>query len=116
MIRFMNMIKEGGILGADTLYFYIKGYTKNDCNHAFNSLKVLYWKQNVFTFDNFCNIFNTRNNVEVIQMFHKKCFDLESLLNDLWDRPDPKTFNINHVFQVKKSRHVLVFVKGYMAR
>ena len=31
---------------------------------------------------------------------------MESLLNDFYDRPDPKTVNINHVFQVRiKSPH-----------
>ena len=35
-------------------------------------------------------------------MFHEKLSDLESVLDDLYDKPDPKTVNINHVFQVKK--------------
>ena len=71
MIHFLNMIKEGGFFGAYTLHFYIKGHTKNDSDRAFKSLKVLYWKQNVFTFEKCCEILNTRNNVEVIQMFHE---------------------------------------------
>ena len=54
MIRFMNMIKEGGLFGTDTLYFYIKGHTKNDYDHVFNSLKVLYQKQNVLNVDKCC--------------------------------------------------------------
>ena len=54
MTRFLNMIKEGGLFGTDTLYSYIKGHTNNYCNRAFNSLKVLYWKQNVFTFEKCC--------------------------------------------------------------
>ena len=45
---------------------------------------------------------NTRNNVDVIQIFHENFFDLESFLNNLYNRPDPKTVNTNHVFQVKK--------------
>ena len=96
------MIKEGGFFGAATLYFYIKGHTKNDCDRAFNSLKVLYRKQNVITFEKCCEIFNTSRNVEDIQMFHEKFFDLESFLDDLYDRPDPKTVNITHVFRMKK--------------
>ena len=37
----------------------------------------------------------------------KLFFDLESSLKDLYDIPDPKTVNINHVFQVKKdSAHI----------
>ena len=40
-------------------------------------------------------------------MFHEKFFDLELFLNDLCNIPDPKTFNINHVFQVEKeSSHI----------
>ena len=35
-----------------------------------------------------------------IQMFHEKLFDLESFLY-IYDRPDPKTVNINNVFQAK---------------
>ena len=32
---------------------------------------------------------------------------MESFLNDLYDKTDPKTVNINHVFQVKKeSAHI----------
>ena len=32
MIRFLNMIKDGGFFGTDTFYFYIRGHTKNDCD------------------------------------------------------------------------------------
>ena len=101
MILFLNMIKEGGLFGTATLNFYIKGHTKNWCDHTFNSLKVLYQKQNVFTFENLCGILNTIKNAEVIQIFHERFFDLVSLLDYIYDRPYPKIFNVNHVFQVK---------------
>ena len=102
MIRFLNMINELGLFGGYTFYFCIKGHKNNDCDRAVNILKVLYRKKNIFTFEKCCEILNNINNVEVIQMFHENFFDLESFLNDLYDRPDPKTVNINHVFQVKK--------------
>ena len=60
IIIFLNIIKEGGFSGTDALKFYMKGHTKNDCDRAFNSLKVLYWKQNVFTFEKCCDILSTR--------------------------------------------------------
>ena len=76
LIRFFNIIKNGGLFGADTLNFYIKGHTNNYYDRAFNGLKVLYQKKNVFTLEKFCEIFNINNNVEVIQVFHEKSFDL----------------------------------------
>ena len=85
MIHFLNMINEGGFFGTDTLNFYIKVHTKNDCERTFNSLKVMYWKQNVFTFEKCYEIFNTRKNVKVIQMLHEKFFDLVSFLDNLYD-------------------------------
>ena len=40
-------------------------------------------------------------------MSHENFFDLESFLNDLCNRTDPKTVNINHDSQVKKeSAHI----------
>ena len=106
-IRFLNMIKKGGLFGTATFHFYIKGHTKNGYDCAFKSLKVLYRNQNVFTFEKWCENFNTSTNVEVIQMFHETFFDLESFLNDLYNRPDPKTVKFKHVFQVKKeSSHI----------
>ena len=45
MIRFLNIIKEGGLFGVDTLYFYIKEHTNNDRERTFNSLKGLYRKK-----------------------------------------------------------------------
>ena len=116
MIHFMKMVKKGGLFGTYTFNFYINGHTKNDCDRACTSLKVLYRKQNIFTFEKCCEFLNTRNYVKVIQMFYEKCFELESSLNDLYNRPDPKTGNINHIFQVKTSRHILVIVKSSMAR
>ena len=74
MIRFLNMIKEVGLFGIAT--FCIKGHTKNDRDRKFNSIKVLYGKQNVLNFENCCQNFNTRKNVEVIKMFHENFFDL----------------------------------------
>ena len=66
---------------------------------------VIYCKQNVFTFDKLYDILNNRNNVEVIKMFHENFFELGSLLNIIYDRPDPKTVNINHVSRKKKIAH-----------
>ena len=77
MIRFLNMIKDGGFSRTATLNLYLKGNTKNACNRAFNNLKVLYWKQNVFASEKCCEILHTSKNIEVIQMFHEKFFDLE---------------------------------------
>ena len=110
------MIKEGGFFGVDTLHFYMKGHTKNYFGRAFNRLNVLYRKQHVSTFEKSCEILNTRNTVEVTQMFHENFFDLESLLNYIYEIPDPKTANINHVFQVKKIRHTLFIVGSSMAK
>ena len=59
MILFLNMIKEGRLFGTATFYLYIKGHTKNYCELTFNSINVLYQKQNVFTFENCCEILNT---------------------------------------------------------
>ena len=107
MIRFLNVINDGGFFGAATFHFYIKGHTNNDCDHAFKILKLIYPKQNVFTFERCCEILNTINNVEIIQIFHEDFLDLESFLNGFYKRPDPKTININHVLQVKKeSAHI----------
>ena len=89
------------------LHLYFKGHKNNHCDHTFNILKVLYQEQIVFPFEKCCEILNSRNNVEVIQMLHENFFDLESFLNNHYDIPDPKTVNINHAFQVKKeSAHI----------
>ena len=104
MILLLNRIKGGGFFGTYILHLYIKDNKKNDRDRAFNSLNVLYRKQNIFTFEKLCEKINTSNNIEVVQMFHQNLFDLESFLNDIYDRPDRKTVNVNHVFQVKKSQ------------
>ena len=110
------MIKEGGLFGTDTLHLYIKDHTNNDCDHAFNILKLMYRKQNVCTFEKCCEILNTINNFEIIQMYHENFFEMEWFLNDLYDRPDTKNINMNHAFQVKESPHTLVIVKSSIAR
>ena len=76
-IRFMNMIKEVEFFGTSTLHLYINCHANNDYYHAFNSLKVLHREQNVGTFDKCCEILNTSNNAEVIQIFHENFFDWE---------------------------------------
>ena len=63
IIRFLNMINEGVLFGIYNLYLYIQVHTKNDRDHTFNSLKVMYRKQNFITFDKCCGILNTINNV-----------------------------------------------------
>ena len=50
MIRFLNMAKEGGFFGTAILHFYIKRHTNNYRDPAFNIIKLLYRKQNFFTF------------------------------------------------------------------
>ena len=68
---------------------------------------MLYQKKSVFTFKKFYGNLNTRKNAEVIQILHGKLFDLESIMDDIYDRPDLKIVNANHVLQVKKeSAHI----------
>ena len=94
---------EGGIILWDRYFVFIYQVPqKYDRDRAFNSLRVLYWKQSDFTFDKCCENLNTSKNVEVIKMLHENFFDLGSFLNDLYYRPDTKTFNINNIFQFKK--------------
>ena len=76
MILFMNMVNDVLFFVKAILHLYIKGYKNNDCCRVLNSLKVLYWKRNVFTFEKFCEILNTINNIGVIQMLHEN-FDLD---------------------------------------
>ena len=45
MICFIRMVKEIELSGTATLHLYIKGHTNNDCDHVFNSLKLLYRKK-----------------------------------------------------------------------
>ena len=59
---------------------------------------------------------NNFNIIASIQNLYENFFDLESFLNDLYGRFDYKTFNINHVFQVKNIRHALVIFKSSMTR
>ena len=101
-IRFLNMIKGGGFFGTVTLYFCIKGHTKNYCGRTYKRLKLLYQNQNIFTFQKGCGTLNSTKNVEVIQIFHENFFDLVSFLDDIYGILDPKNVNINHFFQVKK--------------
>ena len=116
MIRFLNMIKEGEFIGANTLRLYIKGHTKNDCTHAFNILEEIYRKQMPLLLRSAVKILIPEIILKLFKCFTKNFFDLESFLNDVYDRPDSKTVNINHVFQMKKSQHKLVIVKSFMAR
>ena len=46
-------------------------------------------------------------------MFDEKYFDLESFLNDFCDRPDPKTFDINHVFYMKRELKHIVYCQEF---
>ena len=59
MIHFLNIIKGVVLFGTDSLYFYIKRHTESECDRAFNYLKVMHRKQNVFTFEKCCEILNT---------------------------------------------------------
>ena len=43
----------------------------------------MYRNQNVLTFEKCCEVLNTIKNVEFIEMFHEKIFDLKSFLNYL---------------------------------
>ena len=51
IIHCLNMIIEGVLFGTAIFHIYIKGHTNNDFDCSFNSLKVLYQKQHVFTFE-----------------------------------------------------------------
>ena len=104
---FWTLSRREDYLGQICFIYISRSAQTNDCDCAFNGRPVLYWKLNIFTFEKWCLILNTRNNVEAIQIFHETFFGLVSFLGDLYNRSDHKTVNINHVLQVKKeSAHI----------
>ena len=101
MICFINIIKDGGFSGADTLNIYIKGHIKITWTAHLTELRCCNRSKISLVLRSAVNFFSSQN-VKVIQIFHEIFFELEQLLNDRYNRPDTKTVNINHVFQLKK--------------
>ena len=91
------MTQSNGVFLSVNFIFLIVGHTKHAADRLFNSLKVEFRKQNVFTVECFVDVLNTSESVSVISTLPDDFFDYDKLFKDMYTELSGKV-KVNHIF------------------
>ena len=81
-----------------TLFFLVKGHTKNAADRMFNLLKLSYHAKDIFTYDQLHGILNENQYVNVTKMKSEKFHNHLEWQNLYYCAPAGGEFNKTHVF------------------
>ena len=98
VICFFLMLCEIGIICEVNLIFIIRGHTKNVCDELFALLKKYYYYKNLYTQKQCNDVLDSHRQVKSVYVDHTYLFDLDSLLDEYYNRPLTGTVNCSHVF------------------
>ena len=79
VLKLAAWLKAMGYFLSVNFIFLVIGHTKNAADRLFNSLKIEYRKQNVFTMECLVDVLNTSESVSVIPTLPDDFFDYDKL-------------------------------------
>jgi hypothetical protein len=68
VVRFLMWLVETKVFPKVTLFFLVKGHTKNAADRMFNLLKLTYNCKDIFTYDQLFDVLNANEHVHVHKM------------------------------------------------
>jgi hypothetical protein len=111
VLRLANLLVEAGYFRQVNFIFYVVGHTKNICDRWFNTLKKIYRRENIYTFDQLCASWTAANNKiklhEVTDTFFKRYYEFENLF---YKTIDDGECSPGHVFTVDESRPTTMII------
>lgn len=84
------------------IVFYVKGHTKNACDRMFNLLKKKFHKQDVYCFQQLCEILQDNTDVTVVPTNFEFFYSWSNCLNVFYKKFNAGTIMKNHLFFVTR--------------
>lgn len=100
VVRFLMRLVENRIFPKVTLFFLVKGHTKNAADRMFNLLKLSYHCCDIFTYDQLHSKLNQNEYVNVFQTQPKHFHDHLEWQDKHYRTPTEGEFKQTHVFTI----------------
>ena len=100
VVRFLMWLVENKVFPKITLFFLVKGHTKNAADRMFNLLKLSYHAKDNFTYDQLHGILNENQYVNVTKMKSENFHNHLEWQNRYYRAPAGGDFNKTHVFTI----------------
>jgi hypothetical protein len=81
--------------------FYIRGHTKNACDHTFNQMKLKHHKKDIFAWGRVIETLNTREHVNVVDAKEDILKNYGAMLDTFYRNFKIGTIPKNHIFKVE---------------
>ena len=104
VVRFLMWMVEMEYFAKITLFFLIKGHTKNVCDRMFNLLKLGYHRKDIFTMDELCDCVNENDFINVSCMQKQDFKDFLKWQDGFYRSPETDNFNSTHIFEKTSDR------------
>ena len=103
VVRFLMWLVENKIFPKVTLFFLVKGHTKNAADRMFNLLKLSYHCCDIFTYDQLTSKLNQNEYVNVFQTRPKHFNDHLEWQDKHYRTPTGGEFKQTHVFTIESA-------------
>ncbi len=91
--------------------FYVRGHTKNDCDHLFNQLKLRWHKTNTYTMEQMVDCLNTQPHVTFVEVKADIFKDYGTLFSSFYNQFPPGSIQKNHIFWVDSTNSTTMMMK-----
>jgi hypothetical protein len=80
--------------------FYVRGHTKNACDHLFNQMKIRFHKDQVHSYPIALVVLNSQLNVRMSDATEEMFKDHGKMLDTFYCNFEPGAIRVNHIFKV----------------
>ena len=96
---------ETQIFPRITLFFLVKGHTKNACDCLFNLVKLQYHRKNIYTYNDLLENLNDNEDITAIKMEKEEFKEFVKWEDSYYRTPANGTFKDTHVFTIEGRRN-----------
>ena len=114
VIHLCNYLVELKYFEEVEVVFFIRGHTKNHCDHMFNAMKRTYRKDNVYTFSDLYEAWDvSSDNVTVVPVTANDFFAYDEYLDGLYIPIYDSELKKNHIYSAKVDSPTTISIKKY---
>ena len=114
MLRMSLLLVECGYFEKVTMLFYIVGHTKNCCDRWFSTMKLLYRKMDIWTFDMLCLYLKTHELIQINKFgdnWFEHFYDFFEFENRFYKPITAGMTRPGHIFTVENQRFTTMIIK-----
>ena len=113
VIRLCNYLTEMKYFKEVEVVFFIRGHTKNHCDRMFNAMKRTYAKDNVYTYTDLCDAWDSSSNVSVVPVLSEDFYKYDKMMNMFYIKIYDSQLKVNHTFSATLEKPTVLSIRKY---